>query len=280
MLFLLLVAGRDMFEKVPVQIFPRHATSSISNDRKKVDIFNRRETKERMPWPTRLDRMAIIHRATLRPSKLELIEKYLPQQAWFTKDDSAQPGLLGAYRFDDPDGEVGLETHLVSHGGKVYQVPLSYRGSELSVAEGSLLGTMQHSVLGKRWVYDACADPVYVTALATTILTGQREAEQFVEVDGALEPRTSSVKVKGSGTPGSKVPALSPAAPITKDGVTSIDAGELTLLINRVLEVGAQGAEDSALRGSGALSVTGILSGTWADQTSPVLLASLTAVTG
>ncbi|MFF2298008.1 hypothetical protein [Arthrobacter sp. NPDC058127] len=111
--------------------------------------------------------MAIIHRATLSPSKLELIEKYLPVQPWFTQDGSAPPELLGAYRFDDPDGEVGLETHLVSHGGKVYQVPLSYRGSELPGAEDSLLGTMEHSVLGTRWVYDACADPVYVTALAT-----------------------------------------------------------------------------------------------------------------
>ncbi|MHC6222488.1 maltokinase N-terminal cap-like domain-containing protein [Arthrobacter sp. MMS24-S77] len=85
--------------------------------------------------------------------------------------------LLGAYRFDDPDGEVGLETHLVSHGGNVYQVPLSYRGSELAGAEDSLLGTMAHSVLGKRWVYDACADPVYVVELATAMLTGQREAK-------------------------------------------------------------------------------------------------------
>ncbi|MGO4583470.1 hypothetical protein AB4Z38_06240 [Arthrobacter sp. 2RAF6] len=208
--------------------------------------------------------MAIIHRATLSPSKLELIEKYLRVQPWFTKDGSAPTELLGAYRFDDPDGEVGLETHLVSRGGKLYQVPLSYRGSELAGAGDSLLGTMEHSVLGKRWVHDACADPVYVTALATAILTGQREAEQFVEVDGALEPRTSSVEVKGSGTPGSKVPALSPTAPITQDAVTSIDGGELTLLVNRVLDLATPGSDDSAA-----------LSGTWAGQEAPVLLASL-----
>ncbi|MGO4472975.1 hypothetical protein AB4Y95_13705 [Arthrobacter sp. M-10] len=208
--------------------------------------------------------MAIIHRATLSPSKLELIEKYLPVQPWFTKDGSAPPELLGAYRFDDPDGEVGLETHLVSHGGKVYQVPLSYRGSELPGAEHSLLGTMEHSVLGTRWVYDACTDPVYVAALATAILTGQREAEQFVDMDGVLEPRASSVEVKGSGTPGSEVPALRPAAPITEGGVTSIDAGELTVQVNRVLDLGIQGSEDSAA-----------LRGTWAGQEAPVLLASL-----
>ncbi|MCZ9882865.1 CG0192-related protein [Arthrobacter sp. B2a2-09] len=220
--------------------------------------------------------MAIIHRATLHPSKLELIEKYLPVQPWFTKDGSAPPELLGAYRFDDPEGEVGLETHLVSHGGKVYQVPLSYRGSELPGAEASLLGTMEHSVLGTRWVYDACADPVYVAALATAILTGQQEAKQFVEVDGTLEPRASTVMVKGSGTPGSEVPSVTPAAPITEGSVTSIDAGELTLLVNRVVDPGTQGSEDSAaLRGAGSLYGAGTLSGTWAGQEAPVLLASL-----
>ncbi|MFH5878892.1 hypothetical protein [Arthrobacter sp. NA-172] len=208
--------------------------------------------------------MAIIHRATLSPSKLKLIEKYLPVQPWFAKDGSAPPELLGAYRFDDPDGEVGLETHLVSQGGKVYQVPLSYRGSEMHGAKDSLLGTMEHSVLGPRWVYDGCADPVYVAALVTAILTGQREADQFVEMDGALEPRKSSVNVKGSGTPGSEVPVLTPAAPITQDSVTSIDAGALTLQVNRVLEPGAPGGEDSAC-----------LRGTWAEQSRPVLLASL-----
>lgn len=208
--------------------------------------------------------MAIIHRATLSPSKLELIETYLPAQPWFTKDGSAPPELLGAYRFDDPDGEVGLETHLVSHGGKVYQVPLSYRGSELPGGEDSLLGTMEHSVLGTRWVYDACTDPVYVAALATAILTGQEEAQQFVEVDGVLEPRASSVKVKGSGAPGREVPSVAPAAAVTEDSITRIDAGKLTLLVNRVLDLGTPGPEDSdALRG------------TWAGQEAPVLLASL-----
>ena len=33
-----------------------------------------------------------------------------------------------------------------------------------------LIGTTEHSVLGKRWVYDGCADPVAVSA----ILTGDR----------------------------------------------------------------------------------------------------------
>lgn len=208
--------------------------------------------------------MAILHKATLVPSKLELIEQYLPQQPWFVPGDPGQPSLLGAYRFDDPDGEVGLETHIVAHAGTVYQVPLSYRGAELASAEAWLIGTMEHSVLGKRWVYDACADPVYVTALATAILTGQQGAEQFVEVDGKLEPRPSTARVKGSGTPDAVVPALQPQAPVTADGVTVIDAGAILLEVPRIVNL------DSP---SGRLA----LSGTWEGQAAPVQLATVSA---
>jgi hypothetical protein len=44
-------------------------------------------------------------------------------------------------------------------------------------------------VLGPRWVYDACADPVYAAVLAGAILGGTRQAEELVEVDGRLEHR-------------------------------------------------------------------------------------------
>lgn len=205
--------------------------------------------------------MAILHKATLVPSKLELIAQYLPQQPWFVPGDSAQPVLLGAYRFDDPDGEVGLETHIVGHGGFIYQVPLSYRGAELPAAEAWLVGTMEHSVLGKRWVYDACADPVYVTALATAILTGQQGAEQFVEVGGKLEPRPSTAQVKGSGLPGTALPALEPQAPVTADRVTVIDAGALRLEIFRRVDPARQPGELT-------------LNGTWTGQEAPVQMAS------
>lgn len=210
--------------------------------------------------------MAILHKATLIPSKLELIEQYLPKQPWFVPGEPTGPALVGAYRFDDPDGEVGLETHLVLHAGTVYQVPLSYRGAELPGAEAWLVGTMEHSVLGKRWVYDACADPVYVVALATAILTGQQGAEQFVEVDGKLEPRPSTAHVEGSGTPDGVVPALEPQPPVTADGVTVIEAGALRLRIARVVE--PVPTPDSAPT-PGELA----LRGTWPGQELPARLA-------
>src|SRR5689334_22632669 len=104
--------------------------------------------------------MALIHRAQLIPTKLELLDTWVRSQRWWAWDN-AEIELVGAYRFDDPVVDVGIETHLVGIGGRhTVQVPLTYRGAPLADADSALLGTMQHSVLGQRWVYDACADPV------------------------------------------------------------------------------------------------------------------------
>ncbi len=213
--------------------------------------------------------MAIIHKATLSPSKLELIADYLPKQPWFIQEGA--PELIGAYRFDDPAGEVGLETHVVTAGERVYQVPLSYRGYELAGAEEWLIGTMDHSVLGKRWVYDACADPIYVKALATAILTGQQEADLIV--DGELGPRPSTVTVKGSGKLDDVVPAFSASAPVSGSGVTIIDAGELRLKITRVLDVAADASANTAAAPELHGDLT--LNGKWAGLENPVELASV-----
>ena len=120
---------------------------------------------------------------------------------------------------------------------------------------------MDHSVLGKRWVYDACADPVYVRALATAILTGQEEAALIV--DGEPEPRPSTVNVKGSGTLDGGVPALSASAPVSGTGVTIIDAGGVRLKVARVLEVATE------------LHSELTLSGKWAGLENPVELAAI-----
>ncbi|MDI2033595.1 CG0192-related protein [Paenarthrobacter nitroguajacolicus] len=213
--------------------------------------------------------MAIIHKATLSPTKLELIAEYLPTQPWFIQDGT--PELVGAYRFDDPAGEVGLETHVVTAGERIYQVPLSYRGHELGGAEEWLIGTMDHSVLGKRWVYDACADPIYVKALATAILTGQQQAE--LNVEGESQPRPSTVTVKGSGTLDGGVPALSASAPVSGSGVTIIDAGELRLKVTRVLDVAADASATTAA--APELHHELILKGQWAGLEKPVELASV-----
>jgi 1,4-alpha-glucan branching enzyme len=108
--------------------------------------------------------------ATLVPSKLELLEEWMGGQRWYAAKGS-RPRLrrLAAWRLDDPAGEVGIETLVVADESGpepvVYQVPLTYRGEPLGSADHALVGTMEHSVLGHRWVYDAPHDPVYATQL-------------------------------------------------------------------------------------------------------------------
>ena len=73
--------------------------------------------------------MALLHRAQLSPSKLEVVGDLLASRAWF-RGGTLQ--AVGAYRFDDPEGEVGIETHLVrADDGPVLQVPLTYRAAPL-----------------------------------------------------------------------------------------------------------------------------------------------------
>ncbi|WP_347354824.1 aminoglycoside phosphotransferase [Intrasporangium sp.] len=120
--------------------------------------------------------MAVIHHhARLVPSKVELVTGWIQGQRWYGgKGHVPVLRRVGGYRMDDPDGEVGIETLLLLDEAAdppvVYQVPLTYRGAPLEPAEQALVGTIEHSVLGTRWVYDAPHDPVYARALAETIL--------------------------------------------------------------------------------------------------------------
>ena len=64
---------------------------------------------------------------------------------------------------------MGVETLILADEAGpepvVYQVPLTYRGEPLGSADHALVGTMEHSVLGRRWVYDGPHDPVYAAQL-------------------------------------------------------------------------------------------------------------------
>lgn len=134
--------------------------------------------------------IAKIEDATLKPTKLELLASWLPSQSWFT-GSAGDLARVASYRFVDPEGEVGIETMLVSSGGVTYQVPLTYRSEPLAEADDSLIGTMEHSVLGTRYVYDAVADPVYVVELLRVIHEGDTEAD--------LSRGEKSMTVQGSG---------------------------------------------------------------------------------
>lgn len=209
--------------------------------------------------------MAILHEAELRPSKLELLADWLPTQEWVNRGQLTESELdrVAAYRFDDPAGEVGMETLIVRAGtGPLLQVPLTYRGAPLEGAEQWLICTMDHSVLGKRWVYDASGDPVYASALAAAILAGGTEVEQFVQVGDRLEPHPTATHVRGSGAPDTIVTPIA-VVEVTQHGtVTVIASDDLRLSVLRVLgdDVDVTDAVQS-------------LVGTWDRQTAPVVLA-------
>ncbi|MBB5787494.1 CG0192-related protein [Jiangella mangrovi] len=192
--------------------------------------------------------MALIHRATLQPTKLELLAAWLPSQAWAAGTGAVQP--VGAYRFDDPAGEVGLEAHLVhAADGTVLHVPLTYRGAPLAGADDALAGTMEHSVLGRRWVYDGCADPVWVAALARAVLAGTPQAEELVDVDGELVPREPTARVTGTGgEPDPVVDENAPVSPYDDGHTTVVRAGDVELTVVRV--VGAELIGDHVLTGT------------------------------
>ncbi len=163
--------------------------------------------------------VATVHEATLVPSKLEAMKAWLPGQDWFT-GDAGDLAVVGQFRFVDPEGEVGLQTMLVTSRGELYQVPLSYRGAPLDGAEDALICTMEHSVLGTRWVYDALADPVYAAELLRTI----------VEADTGAATSTGSEQtpVEGSGADGVEL------VPGTRQGDDLIAYGAYAIHVTRL----------------------------------------------
>lgn len=140
--------------------------------------------------------IAEIFQATLTPTKPELLARWVPQQPWFegTAEDLA---IVTAYRFVDPDGEVGIESFILRSAGTYYHLPLTYRGSENTAAEAGLITTMDHSVLGDRWIYDASVDPVYLTELRRVIADRDTAADNhYIATDTTSSP---AIEIRGGG---------------------------------------------------------------------------------
>jgi hypothetical protein len=66
-----------------------------------------------------------------------LLGRWLPNQSWFKGNIGTDLARVGSFRFDDPDGEVGIETLLVADDDGVFQVPLTYGGSHLLLSRYS-----------------------------------------------------------------------------------------------------------------------------------------------
>ena len=150
--------------------------------------------------------MGLVHaRATITPSKQKLVEAWLPTRSvGFRPQTTVESRRI---RFDDPDGEVGVETILWRTGKRILlQVPFTYRAAPLAGAEEFLVGTADHSVLGPRWVYDGSADPVWAATSRPRSFTGGTQAQMVIE-DGEFIDVPSRM-VHGSGTTGAAVPTI------------------------------------------------------------------------
>ena len=208
--------------------------------------------------------MAVIHKATLTPSKLELLTAWLPGRPWFA-GPAGEVARVASFRFDDPAGAVGIETLLVRVGdGPVHQVPLTYRDAPLPGADDWLLTTAEHSVLGTRWVYDGTRDPLYATTLAAAILGGTGQAEEYF--DGTRERRAPSMDVASDVPAGTPVPAVGT--------IERVEDGEQTVIVTDTVALTVSRRPGADLAGA---DLTGaVLTGTWPGQDTPVALAAAT----
>jgi hypothetical protein len=205
--------------------------------------------------------MALLHRASISPTKLELVAGWLPGQPWYPGTTApADLERVAACRFDDPAGEVGVEIFLSRAGdGRLVHTPMTYRPAPLDGAEPWLIGTTEHSVLGRRWVYDAVADPVYVAALADAIRTGGGEAEEYFEEDGVRQMRPPLMSVRGSGA----------GAPAQAGALVTVEAGDPTVIVTDALRLAVHRLPE----GRAATGAT--LTGTWPGRDEPLVLARL-----
>ncbi|MFE2128912.1 maltokinase N-terminal cap-like domain-containing protein [Streptomyces amritsarensis] len=195
--------------------------------------------------------MAVIHRTTMSPGKLELIAAWLPSKPWYRGADAPLLAKAGGFRLDDPEGEVGIEFMVVTDTSGdapvAYLVPMTYRGAPLASAEDGLIGTSEHGVLGRRWIYDGTHDGVLVEQLLA-LLAGRTTAQDQNTSD-APDP-TVEVRSEGPGVPqgltgpgtvtDTEDATLVTVGPVAQEGPVS------TLTLRRVLRPGPAPEGDGA----------------------------------
>lgn len=186
--------------------------------------------------------MALYHDATVVPSKVDLIRTWLPNQSWCPEglDDPDEIEVIGAYRFDDPEGQVGIESHIARVGDAFIHVPLTYRAAPVEGNEAGLVATTEHSALGTRWVYDGLTDERYLVMAAAVSLTGQGEALGMVVYDGQWFIAPTPVRIRGGGWPVDRVSVHGFAtADVDAATVQFANAG-FDMTVHRLPQPGAQ----------------------------------------
>ena len=148
--------------------------------------------------------MALFHLATVSPTKSELIADWAPTQSWGPPVD-APIHVIGSYRFDDPDGRVGMETYLVTAGDLLLHVR-----SRIATNRSTCRRRLHHGDAAlrarHRWVYDGLGDPRFVIMLAAVTMTGQGEALGLAVYDGRWYIAPSNVRIEGGGWTQERVP--------------------------------------------------------------------------
>lgn len=165
--------------------------------------------------------MAIFHLSTNTPTKDELIAAWVPKQPWGPAADVAVESL-GTFNLDDPEGKVGMQTHLMKAGDALFQVPLTYREAAVAGSEDALVGTMEHTVLGTRFVYDGLRDNTFLMLLAGVALTGQGPALGMAWANDRWYVAPSDVQLQGGGWKG---------GPVAVDGFASPDVQAETVTL-------------------------------------------------
>ncbi|WP_395365669.1 1,4-alpha-glucan branching protein [Streptomyces sp. YH02] len=219
--------------------------------------------------------MAVIHRTTMEPTKLELLTEWLPTREWHTGGE-VRPARVGGFRLDDPAGEVGIEFMAVTDGegdgATTYLVPLTYRGGPLEGAEHALVGTSEHGVLGTRWIYDGAHDPVLAAQLYA-LLTGRAQAQAQSQSDVPDLTVAVSPVADTAGAADAELVRVTDGPDHTDVVVRTPGApAPLTLRVRRVLDAGTDVAPDvdggvtaewrladgTAVRGVFAVAVSGL----------------------
>src|SRR5689334_2713184 len=186
------------------------------------------------------------HTASISPSKQELAEAWVPTRTWGAGRRVVKK--IAEYRLDDPAGEVGVETILWQlDDDSVCQVPFTYRAAPLDGADAHLIDTMEHSALGRRWIYDGCGDPVWAAGVVHAIRTGGTQSQMFFEQDGERVDVPPRMVVRGTGSE-ARTPSPVVLGHAVDDATsTSVLVDGQPLVLHRILTAGT--ADEDALVG-------------------------------
>lgn len=154
-----------------------------------------------------------------------------------------------------------MQVFAVAVAGALYNVPLTYRAAPSPELAGSLIGVMDHSVLGPRYVYDGLGDDRFITVLAGVAACGYGQALGFAEHEGRWFAVPDKMLVRG---------AASIPGRVAVDGfvIESSDADQVVLTNDRLQMTVFRRLETRPAPLVG-------LTATWPGQPDPVALVSI-----